>query len=96
MLFRLLAVAVCLLSTASARHRVDSANTYFRLVCVVPMVGSGSPADPKRPQYAPLPPKAGARPGRSGILAAGYLASDDGKYALVEFVAADRAAFAPI
>ena len=60
------------------------------------MVGSGTPADPKRPQYAPLPPSPGTPPSRAGILAAGYLTSDDGKYALVEFVAADRAAFAPI
>lgn len=32
-------------------HRVDS--TYSRVICAVPLVGAGTPADPKRSQYAP-------------------------------------------
>jgi len=35
-------------------------------------------------------------PSRSGILAFTYEESDNGRFALVEFVAADRAAFLPI
>ena len=68
-------------------------NTYERLICVVPMIGTGTPADPKRPLYAPVP---GGKPSREGIIAFSYVLSDDGKSALVEFVARDRAGLAAI
>jgi hypothetical protein len=70
-----------------------------RLLCVVPIVGTGTPDDPRRPMFAPLP---GARkavenaddsPAAEGIIAFSFEESDDGRYALVEFVARDRAAF---
>jgi hypothetical protein len=54
------------------------------------MVGSGTPEDPRRPEYAPAPGQ--SDPG-SGILAFSYQLSDDGQYALVEFVARDESAF---
>jgi hypothetical protein len=38
-----------------AQHSVDPRNTYDRVFCVVPMIGSGTAADPRRPQYAPAP-----------------------------------------
>ncbi len=57
------------------------------------MVGAGTPSDPRRPMYAPVP---GAEPAREGIVAFSYQLSDDGKYALVEFVARDHAGLAPI
>ena len=38
----------------------------------------------------------GAAPSRAGIIAYGWQPSDDGTFALVEFVAVERAAFAPI
>ena len=80
-----------------AQHKVDPKNTYNRLICVVPMVGTGKVDDPRRPQYAPWPPpKPGQAPARNAIIAYTHLASDDGKLALVEFVALDRAAFAGI
>ena len=84
------------------QHRVEPNNTYQRIICVVPMVGTGTPEDPRRPQYAPLltlQSPTQARPvvaPRSAILAFSQQVSDDGKYALVEFVAADRAAFQAI
>lgn len=78
---------------AFAQRKVDLRNTYERLVCIVPMVGAGTPADPRRPMYAPLP---GAEPAREGIIAFSYQLSDDGQYALVEFVARDHAGLAPI
>jgi hypothetical protein len=101
----LLALAfVCALSPA--QRRVDSRNLYERVLAVVPMVGSGTPADPIRPAYGPLPTASGITnpiptaatsngviPLRQGIIAFSYVTSDDGKLALVEFVAADRAAF---
>lgn len=61
---------------------------YERLVCIVPMIGAGTAEDPRRPMYTPAGPRE-ANP----FLAFSYLASDDGKFALVEFVAVDRAAF---
>jgi hypothetical protein len=71
-------------------------NTYHRILAVVPMTGSGTAADPQRPMFAPAPRAMAARPARTALLAWNYLSSDDGKWALVEFVAADRAAFAAI
>jgi hypothetical protein len=75
---------------------VDPRNTYERLIMVVPMVGAGTYADPRRPLYAPLPPARGVAPSRSGIIAFCYQISDDGRSALVEFVARDRSGFKQI
>ena len=88
----LLAGLLVLGSVVCAQQRVDQQNLYQRIICVVPMVGNGTPADPKRPQYAPWPPSHS----RSGIIAFSQVTSDDGRYALVEFVARDRAAFQAI
>lgn len=93
MQLRLPAVVVCLGGSLLAQHRVDLRNTHERVLCVVPLVGSGTPADPIRPQYAPLPPVPGAPPSNDGIIAFTFQLSDDGKRALVEFVAADQSAF---
>jgi hypothetical protein len=78
---------------AFAQRKVDLRNTYERLVCVVPMIGAGTPSDPRRPMYAPVP---GGQPSRDGIIAFSYQLSDDGKFALVEFVARDHAGLAGI
>ena len=56
------------------------------------MIGAGTRTDPKRPLFVPAPSEIAA----SGILSFSYQLSDDGKYALVEFVALDRARFAHI
>jgi hypothetical protein len=70
-----------------AQRAVDPRQTYSRVICVVPLVGSGSSAaDPKRPQYAPSPGAADP----NGILAFYFEPSDDGKSAVVEFVGRDR------
>ena len=76
-----------------AQHRVDPRNMYERALCVVPMVGAGTPDDPRRPAYAPLPPSPGSPPSADGIIGFTYQVSDNGKFALVEFVARNRAAF---
>lgn len=89
--------APCLLLAASsflfAQQRVDPRNMHERLLCVVPITGTGTPADPRRPMHAPPPPAKGAVPSRDGIIAFTWQPSDDGRLALVEFVARDRAAF---
>jgi hypothetical protein len=88
------------------QRRVDPKNLYHRIICVTPLIGSGSANDPVRPKYAPWPlpvqqspalPAAGTAPRQpSGILAYYYLPSDDGRLAIVEFVARSRTAFQPI
>jgi hypothetical protein len=75
-----------------AQHRVNPRNMYERLYLVVPMIGSGTTEDPRRPMYAPLP----GEQAPDGIVAFTFQESDDGQFALVEFVARDRAAFKAI
>jgi len=74
---------------------------YERIMVVVLLVGKGTPDDPKRPMYAPAPRASTTLPGvaavnpaaRTGIIAFTHVLSDDGKFALCEFVARDRSAF---
>jgi len=88
-----------LIAPVAAQQRVDSRHLYERTMSIVPMTGIGSFADPVRPMYTPLPSalKAAATSrSRTAILGFTYVLSDDGKHALVEFVARDRAAFQQI
>ena len=78
-----------------SQHKVDPRNTYQRLICVVPVTGNGTAADPRRPAYAPVTP-ASAGAAQPGIIAYSQQVSDDGRFALVEYVARDRSAFAAI
>jgi hypothetical protein len=83
---------VCLLvavGSAFAQHNVDAGSMYARIYAIVPMVGSGTWDDPKRPMFAPIPQQ--MTPGtRTGIIAFNHVESDDGNFALVEIVAATR------
>ena len=84
-------------SELTAQPRVDARNSYERVMAVVPLTGSGTFADPKRPMYAPTPAEMQqATITRKGILGFTHVMSDDGTVALVEFVARDRAAFQQI
>lgn len=89
---------VCLLvavGSAFAQHRVDPSRMYARIYAIVPMVGSGTWEDPTRPMFAPIPHE--MTPGsRTGIIAFNSVASDDGKFALIEIVAANRLELAKI
>lgn len=62
---------VCLLvivGSAVAQHRVDPGSMYARVYAIVPMIGSGTWNDPKRPMFAPVPSQ--MTPGvRTGIIA---------------------------
>jgi hypothetical protein len=69
-------------------------SVYHHIITVVPFTGKGTYDDPKRPMY--LPAKAAVANSRSGILGFTFLPSDDGKFAIVEYVAADRTALKPI
>ncbi len=77
----LLALALPALLLGQAQFRkVDPQLTHDRIIAIVPMVGAGTAKDPKHPQYSDSP-------GITGFTAE---LSDDGRYALVEFVAKDR------
>src|SRR5580658_8797597 len=92
MIRRLLTGVLMLAGVVCAQHSVDPRDTYHRVICVVPMIGSGTPADPKRPKYAPAP--GAAQP--DGIIGFTQVPTDDGKSAIVEFVARKRSALLPI
>ena len=98
MTIRLLAAAgvVCLFAPfMPAQQRVDARNMYERVWTVVPIIGKGTLTDPKRPMYAPVPSAINPT-SRTGIVGFTHVMSDDGNFALVEFVARDRAAFKDI
>ena|ERR1700682_2052537 len=87
-----LALALCLVCSALAQRSVDPRNLHERLYCIVPMTGKGTWADPKRPMYAPSPAQMNPA-SRTGIIGFTHVVSDDGQFALVEFVARDAKAF---
>lgn len=98
---------VCLLMKLSfASFHPDPAGRYERIICVVPLVGSGTVQDPKRPLFtlaADLSPNnAGIGSSSKNTLAEAGIAAfqsvptDDGKAAIVMFVAHRYTAFKPI
>jgi hypothetical protein len=95
---RAVVLVVCLLAavgSAFAQHRVAPGSMYARIYAIVPMVGSGTWEDPKRPMFAPVPHQ--MTPGsRSGIIAYNQVESDDGNFALIEIVAANRQELAKV
>ena len=86
---RLLTGLLALTLVVSAQRRVDPKNAYQRVICVVPLIGSGTATDPKRPKYAPWPVSTDP----NGIIGFVFEPTDDGNSAIVEFVAQNRTAF---
>src|SRR5258708_28598263 len=74
---------------ADGQRRVDPKNSYVRVIGIVSMAGKGTADDPRRPQYASWPPSQDP----DGIIGFFFQPSDDGKYAVVEFVGRTKAAF---
>ena len=92
-LLRLAAILVAIATCLPAQHKLDTRQLYERLYVVAPMTaGKGTWAEPKRPMYAPSPAQMNAT-SRTGIIGYTYVLSDDGQFALVEFVARDASAF---
>jgi hypothetical protein len=81
-----------------AQHRVNPTQLHERIYARVPMVGTGKYGDPRRPMYAPNPDSprpillTGQKP-TPVITGFSYQLSDDGKFALVEFVTPNKSAF---
>jgi hypothetical protein len=80
---------------ASAQRSVDERNLGERLIVIVPIVGTGTAQDPKRPLFVPTPEER-IRDGATSLQSFTAVYSDDGKFALVEFVGSDRKAFEAI
>ena len=80
----------------SAQQRVSPRNLYERVLCVVPMIGKGTFDDPRRPLFAPNPTERGMNRSQPRIIGFSYQVSDNGEFALVEFVARDKKALEPI
>lgn len=95
---RLAAVAViCALTVvpfASAQPHVDQRNLHERVIAVVPLTGTGTITDPIRPLFASANAKDYQR--HTAITQFTWVPADDGRRAIVEFVAQDRAALAPL
>jgi hypothetical protein len=95
------AVFLCLLSSQmwSAPPRTNQVEAGEHLIAVVPMVGSGTVDDPKRPMFAPARQDvATAIANRQApmILQSHFVMADDGVSAIVEFVASNRIALKSI
>ena len=84
----LIAAVLGATAPALAQYRVDPKSRGERIIAVVPMIGSGTVTDPRRPLFASTP----WQPNPSGIDRFSYQPSDDGRYAIVEIVASDKAA----
>jgi hypothetical protein len=91
----LLSHLILFLTAASlwGQQRVSPKHTYERLIAIVPMIGTGTDEDPRRPQFVPAQ---GVDPSRRGLIGVSYQLSDDENFALVEFVARDRSVFKEI
>jgi len=90
----LFVAVLCLAPALPAQRRVDPRYSYHRVIAVVPLVGSGTAADPTRGKYIPGEQTAG-QPG-TGIIAFAVEPTDDRTHAIVELVAVHRAALAQV
>ena len=91
MKIRQLWIALLVLTPAWSQHKVDLGSSHERIIAIVPMIGAGTWADPKRPMFAPTASQIGRD--KSGILGYYHEPTDDGKSAIVVLVAQDRSAF---
>ena len=83
--------ALALAPAASAQPRVDAFNMHERIIAVVPIIGAGTYEDPHRPLFAPQPATT-----VNGLISWSWGPSDDGKFAIVEFVAKEKSALKTI
>jgi len=93
-MFGLRLAVIGLICTAPAglwgQKRVDGRNLYERVLAIVPMTGSGTYADPRRPEMTPATLAGPDQISGKGIISFSYQVSDDGKTAVVELVARDK------
>ena len=87
-MIRAIVLTLTCVCTLLAQSSVPKEFQNERIMAIVPMVGTGTAKDPIRPMFAPTPDEGIS--GKSKVLSFTYELSDDGKIALVEFVAKDR------
>ena len=93
-MFRVAALLLLSINALFAQNRVSPEMMYHRVWAVVPLIGKGTPDDPRRPMFVPTLAEQAVRwksGDRSGILGYSMQISDDGLLALVEFVGATPA-----
>jgi hypothetical protein len=93
-------LGVCLFAALlpAAANR-DPGSIGEHVIAVVPLIGAGTVDDPRRPMFIPKPSETSAAlaEGRTPeLLAFHFVVADDGKTAIVEYVAPNRAALQPI
>ena len=99
--FTVLLLPLILLSPApraAAQKPVHPSQRYERLICVVPLTGNGTIDDPIRPLFVPNDRERAAKEasGEPGIMGYQMEITDDGKHAIVEFIARDQRPFQEI
>lgn len=78
-------------SSLVAQPHVDFMNLHERMIAVVPVIGSGTYEDPRRPLFAPAPGQT-----VPGMISFSWKPSDDGKLAIVEYVMQSKEALQAI
>jgi hypothetical protein len=86
-MIRTLAALSVFTAALFAQQNVSSEFNYHRVYAVVPLVGTGTSTDPQRPMLVPAPGASQTETGgRADLLGYQMQLSDNGKFALVEFV----------
>jgi hypothetical protein len=91
---------------AQMRHTTAPSDPHLRIYAIVPLIGAGTAADPKRPMFVSATGLAVATPAlpsvaapiivRTGIIGYHAQITDDGQAAIVEFIAPNASAFQEI
>jgi hypothetical protein len=84
-MIRTLVVLSVFAGTLFAQRSVPPEYSHHHVWAVVPLIGTGTDADPRRPMLVPPPDQQPATE-RPDLLSYQMQLSDDGKFALVEFV----------
>lgn len=102
----LLPLAFQPLLLAQMAHSTAPRDPHLRIYAIVPLVGTGTAVDPKRPMFVPATGLAVATPAvpslaspivvRTGIIGYNAQITDDGLSAIVEFIAPNASAFQQI
>ena len=91
-MIRKLVVLSVFTGTLFAQRSVPPEYAHHHVWAVVPLIGTGTDADPRRPMLVPAPDQQPATE-RPDLLSYQMQLSDDGKWALVEFVFQSPLAF---
>ena len=90
---------LCAVATLAFSQSREHGSRGEHLIAVVPMIGAGTPSDPRRPMFVPNPNDVSAAMASGqppSFLAIHFVMTDDGKNAIVEFVGKDRPALKQI